>query len=65
MEAEREGTRKVRDSQKWKEVTIIQPRKYAQEANQPTRSTYQTEPDIGTRVTQGRAEVGHALYSRK
>ena len=29
MEAEREGTRKVRDLQKWKKVTIIQP-------NQPT-----------------------------
>ena len=37
VEAEREGTRKVRDLQKWKKVTIIQPRNYAQGANQPTR----------------------------
>ena len=65
VEAEREGTRKVRDLQKWKKVTIIQPRSYAQGANQPTRSTYQTEPDIGTGVTQGQAEVGQARGQRE
>ena len=42
VEAEREGTRKVRDSQKWKKVDIIRPRMYAQAVSStdpPTRRT--------------------------
>ena len=47
VEAERDGVKKVRDSQKWKRVTILQPRSYGREATQVQKSTYQNDPDIG------------------
>ena len=47
VEAERDGVKKVRDSQKWKKVTILQPRRYGKGASQVQRSTDQEDPDIG------------------
>ena len=47
VEAERDGVKKVRDSQKWKKVTILQPRSYGRGASQVQQSTYQEDPDIG------------------
>ena len=41
VEAEREGTKMVRDSRKCKKVDIISPRSYAQAVSQQDRSTYQ------------------------
>ena len=47
MEAERDGTIKVRDTQRWKRINIIKPRSYAQAVTQPNRSTHQEDPDVG------------------
>ena len=58
VEAEREGTQMVRDSQKWKKVEIIRPRSYAQAVSQQHKSTYQEDPDVGAGVTQGTAQHG-------
>ena len=58
VEAEREGTKMVRDSQKWKKVEIIRPRSYAQAVSQQDRSTYQEDPDVGAGVTQGTVQQG-------
>ena len=65
MEAEREGPKMVRDSQKWKKVTIIQPRSYVQVANQLHRSTYQDDPDVGAGVTQDRDQYGQPGQASK
>ena len=49
VEPEREGTKMVRDSQKWKKVEI----KDAQAVSQQDRSTYQNDPDVVAGMTQG------------
>ena len=58
VEAEREGMKMVRDSQKWKKVEIIRPRSYAQAVSQQDRSTYQEDPDGEAGVTQGTVQQG-------
>ena len=58
VEAEREGSKMVRDSQKWKKVEIIRPRSYAQAVSQQHKSTYQEDPDVGAGVTQGTVQHG-------
>ena len=58
VEAEREGMKMVRDSQKWKKVEIIRPRSYAQAVSQQDRSTYQEDPDVGAGMTQGTVQQG-------
>ena len=60
METERDSSKKVRDSQKWKKVTILQPRSYVKVATQLQRLTYQEDPDVSAGATQAGDHNGAA-----